>query len=153
MNQRLVMLEERRLGIKLSLNQRFADKDLAGQFRVMLRIGHRAASIDRESIESAFFKRYHFTALLFPMRFSPAFLDKVSADPLNPLRRHIRDTAGKQPGRFHDFSRHNPGTAFLRPGRPRPDPEPDTAGSHIRRRPEISVNPPHTDRAEKTSEE
>ena len=87
------------------------------------------------------------------MRFSPALLDKVSADPLNPLRRHIRDTAGKKPGCLHDFRGHNPGTALLRTGRPRPYPEPDPAGAHIRRRTEVSVNPSHTDRAEKPGEE
>ena len=50
MNQRLIMLEERRLRFKLSLYQSFADKDLAGQFRVMLRIGHGAASVNGKSV-------------------------------------------------------------------------------------------------------
>ena len=70
----LVVAEECRAAFKFPFNQCLTNEEFAGQFRIVLRVGNAPLLIHGKSVERASFKRRHRTALLFPMRFRPAFL-------------------------------------------------------------------------------
>ena len=107
-NQRQVVSLKRPFGVKVSLDQCFPDKNLAGDHGINSAVIDLATTDHNQPIQSDLFISHHLGPLFLPVRFKIITLHQVTGQRLNPLRLDLGVGAGKQSGGLHQLSGHHP---------------------------------------------
>ncbi len=95
--QLAVVREELVMGAPVTLDERVADEQLAGDLRIDPAVVHLALGDDRHAVQRHLLVRHHRGLVLLPVRLGVRPLQQMPGQRLDPLRLDLRVDPGPQP--------------------------------------------------------